>query len=261
MGMSNQKPTVYKMNLSYDGRAYFGWQIQDQEITVQGTLNNALKKIFKSDVKTVGAGRTDTGVHALFQVVKVTVPFYIEENSLVKALNANLPQDIRVNSCILSSEEFRPTNDAIKKTYYYLFSNEEVTTPFQKDLLPNISYELDFEMMKKACSLFIGTHNFSDFKCVGTETKSDIRTIFECTLDGPHHDTFQELFPKYYKISISADGFLKQMVRLIVGAIWNVGMGKVTLTELEEALKTPKGKRFGPVAPSFGLYKAAVFYS
>lgn len=255
------KTNYYQLELSYDGHSYFGWQIQPNIKTIQGELNRALEEICKSGVRTTGAGRTDSGVHALKQFVKVECGLEIKPVALKKALNALLPQDIRVLSCDFSSSNFRPTNDAKSKTYFYLFSNEKEVNPFQTHYLSNISYQLDFDLMRKACQLFIGKHDFADFRCVGTEVATTVREIYYCELSGPHNDNLSGVFPRYYKIEIKGNGFLKQMVRLIVGAIWNVGRKKITLEEISRALSAPSGKHIGVVAPPTGLYKSQVSYS
>lgn len=255
------KINYYKLEIAYDGHCYFGWQIQPNVRTVQGELNGALEKICKSSVRTIGAGRTDTGVHALRQFVKVECNLEIEPDSFKKALNALLPEDIRVLECSPSFSDFKPTNDAKSKTYFYLFSNVEEVAPFQTHYMSNISFELDFDLMHKACKLFVGTHDFADFRCVGTDVSTTVREIYHCELSGPHHDGLSGIFPEYYKIEIRGNGFLKQMVRLIVGTIWNVGRGKISLEEISRALSSPTGKHLGTVAPPFGLYKSQVTYS
>lgn len=256
-----EKINYYKLELAYDGHSYFGWQIQPNVKTVQGELNRALEAICKSSVRTMGAGRTDTGVHALRQFVKVECELAIEPNSLRKALNALLPSDIRILDCSFSSADFQPTNDAKSKTYFYLFSNEKEVTAFQTNYISNISFDLDFDLMHKACKLFVGTHDFADFRCVGSDVATTFREIYHCELSGPHRDGLSGIFPNYYKIEISGSGFLKQMVRLIVGTIWNVGRRKTNLEEISQALNFPTGKHLGIVAPAAGLYKSQVSYS
>lgn len=251
----------YQLKISYDGHSYYGWQIQPNVKTVQGELNRALEEITKSSVKTIGAGRTDTGVHALGQIVKIECDLEISPEALIKALNSLLPKDIRVLECSLSTKDFLPTSHAKQKTYHYLFSNQKEVNPFALNYLSNISYELDFDLVREACKLFVGTHDFSDFKCTGSEVSSNIREIYKCEITGPHLDTLNGIFPPYYKLEICGNGFLKQMVRLIVGALWNVGRKKTSLQEIELALKTPQDKRLGIVADACGLYKSEVDYS
>lgn len=251
----------YKLKVSFNGANYLGWQIQkDFHPTVQGTLNNACEKVFKSsEIRTIGSGRTDTGVHSLGHIVKLVAPLDIPFVGLLKAINSNLPDDIVVLDVSECSEDFMPTNDAKKKTYRYLFTNKKIINPFHKDLVANINFDLDFDSMQKSCDLFIGKYDFSDFQCTGSEVSSAVRTVFDCRLY--QHDTnFHNIIGEHWVFEVSGDGFLKQMVRLMVGAIWNIGRGKTTLDELNESLQKPSGKRLGPVAPACGLYKISVEY-
>src|SRR5690606_27435781 len=224
----------------------------------QGELNSALEKIAKGEVRTIGAGRTDTGVHALSQMAKVSMELEIDPLALTRGLNSLLPLDIRVLGCEISKEDFLPTTHARSKSYFYLFSNEQETNAFQKRLMANVSFELDFEMMRKACELFVGKHDFKDFQVVGSEVKTTIREIYRCELTGPHQDRLSGIFPTYYRLDVTGNGFLKQMIRLIVGCLWDIGRGRTAHEEHSQALKTATGKRLGKVAPPHGLYKSEV---
>lgn len=252
----------YKLTLSFKGTNYLGWQKQkDFSPTVQDELEKALSKVFKSkEIHTVGSGRTDTGVHSLSHVIKAKVPFEIENQGLLKALNSNLPSDIRIHSVQTCEESFRPTNDAVKKEYKYLFTNNSKALPFQVGMMANYPYELDFESMEKACKLFIGKHDFEPFSCVGSDPNSTLREIFECELIRNIEPNLQGILPTYHCVRIQGDGFLKQMVRLIVGSIWHVGRGKLSLQDLENTLKNGSKKRIGEVAPPDGLYKVKTWY-
>lgn len=251
----------FKLTLSYKGTRYCGWQIQAQgEKTIQGELNKSLEQILKSKIKTIGSGRTDSGVHALCQVVKVECEKVIAFDKLLKGLNSILPSDINVLEISECSESFRPTNDAKVKTYHYYFSNNERPYPQHEDLIANISFELDFELMKKTCEVFVGKHDFADFQCVGTEVSSTIREIYSCSLE--RVEKFSAISPtkNIYVLKISGSGFLKQMVRLIVGTLWQVGRGKLSVDQISESLKHAKGTKLGPVSPPEGLYLADVQY-
>ncbi|MGK0291445.1 MAG: tRNA pseudouridine38-40 synthase [bacterium] len=249
-----------KLKLQFDGHLYLGWQIQPEgQSTVQGRLNNALKKIYKIDVKTIGSGRTDSGVHSLSHFVCYNEPFSIPLKSIVLALNTKLPPDIRVMDAEQVDIDFRPTNDAVSREYRYLFSNEKIPSPFQANYISNISYSLDFELMRDASKSFVGKHDFEDFYCVGSDPTSSIREIFEIELLTCPAD-IHGIFPKHYYFRIVGSGFLKQMVRLIVGTLWSVGREKVSIIDVEDALKNPKGKHLSPVAPAEGLFKYNVEY-
>lgn len=251
----------YNLRIQFRGTNYQGWQIQPNVPTVQGELNNALSRVFKSpNVYSTGSGRTDAGVHALDYLVKIKVPFFIELGSLVSAINANLNSDIRVLLAELSTADFLPTNHAKSKEYLYRFSNLPAENAFQAELIPNISFDLDIAKMEKACSFFIGEHDFSDFQCTGSDVKTTVRKIFECDLTYYSQNSLAGMFPPYYQFRVVGNGFLKQMVRLMVGTLWHVGRGRITLDSLRCALQSPTGNKLGIVAPACGLVKSKVTY-
>ena len=252
----------YKLLIQYKGNRYSGWQIQlgTPEVTVQGELMLALKEISKSDdVKSMGSGRTDAGVHALGQVVKVSMPLTIAPENLVRALNANLPNDIRVIGAEIADENFHPTIHAKSKEYHYRFTAERTFTAFQSDFIANFPFEVDLEKMRAACKLLVGEHDFTNFYCEGTDVSSYVRKIFSCDIVEIPQGEWQML-PSHYVFRINGSGFLKQMVRLLMGAIWNVGRGKISLEEFQSALGPTKVQRLGPVAPPNGLYMVRVNY-
>ena len=251
----------YQLDLQFKGTRFLGWQKQkDFEPTVQDTLETACSKIFKSDeISSIGSGRTDTGVHSLGHKVKVKVPFELPPEAIRKGLNSHLPTDIRILKVKKSTVSFKPTNDAIKKEYIYLFSNFEDSGALQNDFIVNNRFSLDIEVMKQACKLFIGKHDFKNFYCVGSDINSTVREIYECNLEFKEMD-FHGILPNHYVFSIVGNGFLKQMVRLIVGTLWEVGRGKVSLEELSEDLASPGSRKLGITAPPNGLYKRKVCY-
>lgn len=252
----------YKILLAFKGSRYLGWQKQkDFSPTVQDELERILANVFKTDgIKTVGSGRTDTGVHSLGHVVKVKAPFAIAPESLVKALNSSLPPDIRALEAAFCDKEFRPTNDALRKEYRYLFTNNKAVSPFQIGLLANYPFELDFDAMKAACEVFVGTHDFKDFSCKGSDPSSTVRTVFECELTTDISPQMQGVLPEYHCLRIVGSGFLKQMVRLVMGSLWHVGRGKIDSKEIKMALESGSEKRLGEVAPPEGLYKYRTWY-
>lgn len=228
--------------------------------TVQGELNKALKFISKSqEIKSVGSGRTDAGVHALGQVVKVSIPLNIMPENLLKAINGNLPQDIRVIDADRSVEDFLPTVHAVSKEYQYRFTCQRMATALQNDFIVNCSFDLDVERMRQACQLLIGRHDFVNFYCEGTDVSSTIREIFECEILEVSQGGW-DMLPPHYIFRIVGNGFLKQMVRLLMGALWNVGRGKISIEVFESSLRPPKIEKLGPVAPPSGLYLTRVNY-
>lgn len=251
----------YRLILQYKGTRYLGWQVQPESAgrTVQGELNKALEIVSKAKAQSMGAGRTDSGVHALGQVAKVGIELKIAPENLVKALNGNLPDDIRVIHGEVSDYEFFPTVHAISKEYHYRFTCMRMFTAFQNDLIVNHPFELDIEKMRKACKLLIGQHDFINFYCEGTDVSSTVRKIFDCDiLEIPQGEW--GMLPSHYVFRIVGSGFLKQMVRLLMGALWNVGRGKISLEQFASSLTSIPMQRLGPVAPPSGLYMVRVNY-
>ncbi len=251
----------YKLIVQYKGTHYLGWQVQSEGAgsTVQGEINRALKIISKSDeVRTLGAGRTDSGVHALGQVVKASIALEIVPEKLQRALNVHLPDDIKVIAAEASDAEFFPTVHAKSKEYHYRFTCTYSATALQSELIQNHQFELDAEKMREACKIFIGKHDFTNFYCEGTEVSSNIREIYECELlEVPQGEW---MLPAHYVFRVVGNGFLKQMVRLMMGAVWNVGRGKITLEDLKNSLGPTKLPKLGMVAPPNGLYMVRVNY-
>lgn len=254
---------TYKLNLQYKGTGYCGWQIQDSDKTIQGELNRALSILSKTDdVKSIGSGRTDAGVHAISQIVKIEIPVSIPADSLTSAINSHLPLDIRVKSAEVCGHDFHPIFSAKAKTYKYVFTTNSLLSPFASDFVVQVHHEFDFDKMKRALEILKGSHDFLNFSTKGTEVKTTVREIFDCHLDFQSNiGLWSDFCPEYYVLSFRGEGFLKQMVRLLVGALWSIGRGKVSLNDFENALKGgPINQRLGAVAPPQGLYLYSVEY-
>lgn len=251
----------YKLKLQYQGTHYQGWQLQKEALkTVQGQLNKALQQISKEEeIKTLGASRTDAGVHALAQIVKIEMNLKIDPYGLVKALNTKLPDDIRALEAEIVPTDFHPIYHCKNKEYVYLFSMEKPPSVIQKDWIAHCAYLLNQKKIKEACELFVGEHDFVNFQCVGSEVDSTIRKIFECEYSGPYQNSLLNDTP-YFMLRVRGNGFLKQMVRLMVGALWEIGREKISLLELQEALEKPLSQRLGPTAPPQGLFLKDIVY-
>ena len=251
----------YQIIIQYKGTRYLGWQIQPEAmgLTVQGELNKALTQISKAKPQSMGSGRTDTGVHALGQVVKVSIELEIDPDKLLKALNGNLPEDIRVIHAKNSDAEFHPTVNAISKEYHYRFTCTRQPTALQNDLIGNYAFDLDVEKMRKACQILVGEHDFANHFCQGTDVSSTVRIIFECDiLEVPQNEW--GMLPAHYIFRIVGNGFLKQMVRLLMGAVWNVGRSKISIEDFASSLTSSPTERMGATAPPQGLYMVRVNY-
>lgn len=260
--MSTSNHFFYRIDLRYKGTNYIGWQVQAESDgpTIQGELNKILRLMSKSnEVRTIGSGRTDGGVHALCQVVRVEMPLKIDPDSLMKGLNGLLPSDIRVLKVTNSTENFHPIYQAIWKEYLYLFSIGPIDN-FDRDLITYLpKWNGDLELMAQCANLLVGKHDFQNYFCTGTPTKSTVREIFECDLTKRHFITPWGDEREIFQFRVKGNGFLKQMVRLMVGSIWAVGQNKISLQHFEKSLKEVTGK-LAPVAPPQGLYLSKVFY-
>lgn len=254
--------STYKLTLQYKGTHYQGFQIQSSGKTIQGEINRALEILAKSNqIKSIGSGRTDTGVHALAQVMRVDIPVDIPEIGLVKGLNSQLPADIRVMKAEYCGREFHPIFSSISKEYNYVFATTEYLSPFATELMTHFPYELNIDLMREGCTLFCGEHDFINYQCTGTEVDTTVRKIFSCQIE-KHNSTghWAHLAQEYYVLSICGEGFLKQMVRLIMGALWSLGKEKITLSDLKKSLEGPIKNRLGATAPPEGLYLKSVEY-
>ncbi len=246
----------YALILCFKGTDFCGWQKQSQgEITVQGELEKILKKITNSEeVRSVSSGRTDTGVHALRMLVHIEISKSFSNTQLLHSLNSLLPKSILVKSVDNLDKFVSPLGTVSSRKYIYLFSNHQYHHPFDHDFIVNISYDLDIKKMQQAALILVGEHDFINYMCVGTPVDSTRREVFACYLS-KEDETFHGLIRSHYKFEIQATGFLKQMIRLIMGTLIQIGRGKVSLDEFEESLKAPVPEKLGPTAPGHGLFK------
>jgi len=253
---------TYKIIIQYKGTAYSGFQIQSDERTIQGEINQALKILSHSEnVKSIGSGRTDAGVHAFAQVLKIEIPVNIPIKGLPKAMNSHLPADIRVIHAELCDSTFHPIYSAKSKEYNYVFSLEDQISPFASEFMTYFSSDLNIELMKNGCQLFCGEHDFINFQCTGTEIESTMRKIISCDIvqcNSSGH--WQHVSENYFVLKVVGTGFLKQMVRLMMGALVSLGKGKISLDDLQKSLQMPLKNRLGPTAPPQGLYLKEVHY-
>lgn len=259
----------FKLTLQYVGTHYHGFQIQDNVPTIQGELSRVVNQMFYqkinigSEQKVIGSGRTDAGVHAMGQVVRIEIPsnISIDEEGVIRGMNSLLPHDIRVIDAINSTEHFHPIFSAIDKEYqYYFTTTPKMIDPFSRPYVGLASEKLNIEKIKSAAALFVGEHDFSAFQCVGTEVSSTMRKITQSELVRVENFLTIGTQPHIYLYKVVGNGFLKQMVRLIVGALWNIGLGKISESEIKMALKGQFSQRLGPTAPPEGLFLKNVNY-
>ncbi len=259
--------THFKAVIAYDGTGYHGWQIQDKQATIQGELTACLKELFSCESSILGASRTDSGVHAQGQVAKISIQRDIQSTDLKNALNSRLSEQIRILDLRPCSPEFHPIADARQKTYHYYLSQSAKPPLFLQRFVSTSYPILDLSLMSQAIKLFQGQHDFQNFYCLGSDVKSTVRTIFHAELfELPatmNHFSFSD--DKLIVMSFTGNGFLKQMVRLMVGALIQLGRGKIALADIEKALQPQKGEinsqKLSAVAAANGLHLRQIDYS
>jgi tRNA pseudouridine38-40 synthase len=254
----------YKAKIQYDGTNYFGFQWQKGIPTIQNDFNQSLSKLIAGKITTMGASRTDTGVHALEQIVKITSEHPIDCESFLISFNKTLPSQIRCLSFVPCEGSFNPISGNGFKEYRYLFTNTPKSSGIEQRFIANNPYSLNLDQMKKCAEKIVGKHDFHNFCSAGSNVKTTVREIFSCELTKvdphiilPQLDLFflsQDL-KQCYQLRIEGSGFLKQMVRHLMSALWFVGSGKISPEEFSLLLDGPlKTRRLWKVASPRGLY-------
>lgn len=240
-----------KLVTEYDGTNYQGWQRQKSAPTIQGAIENAISYMTKEKIHVIAAGRTDSGVHALNQVVNFNTHSKIPPKAFVMGLNSLLSPDIVVKEACDVSLDFHACYSCKSKTYDYYILNREAPSAIYRNYSWFIPKILQLEPMKRCLELIVGRHNFSSFKAVGGSTRDSIREIYNASLkkEGDH-----------ICISIEADGFLRHMVRNIVGTLVDVGRAKKSPAEFMAILDSQNRTIAGLTAPPQGLFLREVKY-
>jgi len=241
----------YKLEISYNGKDYHGFQYQPDKLTIQEVLENKLLVVVGTNISVVASGRTDAGVSAISQICHFDCDKDIDCNKIVGYINHLLPQDIRVININKAKNSFHARYSAKKKTYEYLFYiGREI--PVYDEVAVNIGYNLNINKMKDACKHLIGTNDFSCFCASNTEVKDKVRTIFDAKIS--------KLNDNLYKFSVTGNGFLYNMVRIIMGTLVSVGMGKLQPEDICSIIKSLDRNNAGKTMPSKGLYLKKVVY-
>jgi tRNA pseudouridine38-40 synthase len=247
----------YKLTIQYDGSEFSGWQIQDGIRTVQGELTEALTLLDGNPVKLHGSGRTDAGVHAVGQTASVVLNRSFECDALINAVNANVGRDVRVIAVSNVDDEFHARYSATGKKYTYRIQNGRILSPFLYKHVLRESRPLSIELMRQAASAMEGEHDWTAFSAAQSDAVSRVRNVTKITLDiVVDHFTGSELM----EISVTAKGFLRYMVRSIVGGLLAVGRSEVPVTVLTDSLETRSRHRLIATAPAHGLCLMEVFY-
>ena len=240
-----------KLLIEYNGTNYYGWQKQNGMDTIQGEIEKAIFLLTNEIVNVIGSSRTDAGVHAKGFVANFNTNSTIPPNKFREALNIKLPDDIVILKSEEVDSEFHARYNAKGKTYEYYILNRDVPSALMRDRTYHYKYSLDVEEMKKAANAFIGTHDFEGFKSQGSSVKGTVRTIFDVKVEKD-----KELI----KISVKGDGFLYNMVRIIVGTLINVGRGKIDSNEMPSIIASKDRKLAGDCVPAKGLHLKEVYY-
>ncbi len=242
----------FKIIIEYDGAAYHGWQIQADKPTIQETLEAALSMMTKERIHVIGSGRTDAGVHALGQVANFHTTAKISARSFQAGLNSLLPDDIVIRSCERVDDAFHARFNAIAKTYQYRIRNRLTPSAIGRQYEWFIRKKLDVAAMQDAARMIIGTHDFKSFESTGSPRESTVRTVSAA-------DVYEGEKGRIF-IDVTADGFLKYMVRNIVGTLVEVGLGKLSLENFNHIMKSKDRKTAGSTAPAHGLFLMSVMY-
>lgn len=239
----------YFIELSYNGRAYHGWQNQPNALTVQEVIENALSKLLKEEVSIVGAGRTDTGVHALQMFAHFDHENEIECDQLIFKLNAFLPKDISIQNIFQVEKDAHARFDAISRTYVYKLTF--LKNAFSYNNTHYVKQQLDIDKMNQASELLF---QYNNFKCF-SRSNTDVKT-YNCEIK----NAVWEMKNDEFIFTIKADRFLRNMVRAIVGTFIEIGLGKIEIEQLKTIIESQNRTNAGASAPAHALYLAKIEY-
>ena len=253
-----------KLTVAYDGTRFVGWQRQASGESIQGWLEQVLERIEGTAVTVHGAGRTDAGVHAIGQVASVSLGGAHDSATLLRALNAQLPPDIRVRAVEDVAPDFHARFSARRKTYRYLVRHAPFADPFERAFAWHVPEPLRISDMIAAAAALSGTHDFSAFRSTGSDVTTTTRTIYRSELRAVSGGAgAPDTAPAGVLLAydVEGDGFLRHMVRAIVGTLVEVGRGSRTVGSVAALLKTGAARaEAGPTAPAHGLYLVGVAY-
>jgi tRNA pseudouridine38-40 synthase len=242
----------FKLTIEYDGSAYFGWQRQKDPNTIQGTIEGALHALTGESVTLTGSGRTDSGVHALGQVASFHTHTHLAAGDIHRALNALLPDDIVILSCEEMPEAFHARFDVVSKCYRYCLLNRPLPAALGRQYAWHIRKALDIAAMREAIGHIEGTHNFKAFEGAGSPRPDSIRKVYRAQLVSQNNDRID--------FEIEGNGFLRHMVRNIVGTLVDIGIGKITPDDLVKIREGKDRGKAGITAPAHGLFLVKVNY-
>ena len=241
-----------KMIIEYDGSRYKGWQKQTKDVnTILGRMEDILSEMTGEEIQLIGCGRTDAGVHALNYTANFHTNSTINNEDILIRLNDKLPDDIGVKSLRNASERFHSRYNILSKTYLYRINNSGYNNVFGRKYIHNVREKLDLDKMRECAELLIGTHDFQSFTSLKTKTKSTVRTI--------NYITISEI-DNTIEIDINGNGFLWNMVRIILGTLIEAGKENLNKDEMLVILNAKKRADAGPMVPAKGLFLKDVEY-
>lgn len=240
-----------KLTIEYDGTNYHGWQRQNNAIAVQDVVSNAITKLTKEFVNLTGASRTDAGVHAKGQVANFKTNSKIPAEKFAFALNTILPEDIVIRKSEEQTDNFHSRFSSCGKKYEYIFYNHAMPSALNRKRAYHIFTTMDIENMQIAANYFLGTHDFEAFRASGCAAESTVRTI-------NHSQVYKK--EELIVFEVAGNSFLYNMVRIMAGTLYYVGVGKFSPHEIPLILQSKDRRRAGKTAPPFGLYLLQVFY-
>lgn len=233
-----------RLFVAYDGTAYHGWQIQPNAITIESELNRAISELVGRDTQVIGASRTDAGVHSLGNVAVFDSDTRIPAEKIAGAINARLPEDIRVVKSDEVASDWHPRHQDCRKTYEYRITMGKVQLPTRR-LYSHFTYHsVDAEAMKAACGYFIGEHDFASLCAAGSQAETTVRIIYNLEVC----EAGNELV-----VRVTGNGFLYNMVRIIAGTLLDVGMGRKKAGDIPAILESLDRRNAGPTLPAKGL--------
>ena len=241
-----------KMIIQYLGTNYSGWQVQPNQDTIQGKIEYAIQQATNENVEVFSSGRTDAGVHANAQVAHFDINTRIQPKKLAYAINAHLPSDIRVLSTEQVDDDWHARFDVQQKTYHYYFYASEVDLPLLSATFARVRTEFDYNKAKANIKDFVGEHDFVGFCSANTQASSTLRRIFDIDLD--------DLGENKYRLRVTGNGFLYNMVRIIAGTIIEIGCGKIDGSRLLEIIASKDRNKAGRTASACGLQLFEVKY-
>lgn len=240
------------LTISYDGTNYVGWQVQKNGLAVEEVINRCLRDLTGEEITIIGASRTDSGVHAKGNVAVFDTESRIPAEKFSFALNQRLPSDIRIQKSCLLPDDFHPRyQDQIIKTYEYCIENSRIEMPMYRFYSHHVLMPLDIEAMKKAATYIIGEHDFKSFCSMHTQVQTTVRTVYELNIRKD-----EDLI----RIRITGNGFLYNMVRIIVGTLIKVGLHVYEPEHVKEIIEARDRKQAGPKVPAKGLTLVEIKY-